>query len=85
MGNLTIIGCWLSLLILILAGPLGILLAVLNHRAVSRQRALLDAVDLSRLSDAQRMRWQSYDSRLQRSQSLSVEQEREISHWPKSQ
>ena len=85
MVNLTTIGCWLSLLILILAGPLGILLAVLNHRAVSRQRALLDAVDLSRLSDAQRMRWQSYDSRLQRKQSLSVEQEREISHWPKSQ
>ena len=85
MGNLTTIGCWLWLLICALAAPLGILLAVLNHRAVSRQRALLDAVDLSRLSDAQRTRWQSYDGRLQRSQSISVEQEREISHWPKSQ
>jgi len=84
-GNLTTIGCWLSLLVLILAGPLGVLLAVMHHRAISRQRALLDAVDLSRLGDAQRMRWQSYDSRLQRSQSLSAEQEREISHWPKSQ
>ena len=85
MGNLTTIGCWLWLLICALAAPLGILLAVLHHRAMTRQRALLDAVDLSHLSDAQRTRWQSYDGRLQRSQSLSVEQEREISHWPKSQ
>ncbi|MEN6545341.1 MAG: hypothetical protein ABFE07_04800 [Armatimonadia bacterium] len=85
MGNLTTIGCWLSLLILILAGPLGVLLAVMYYRAMTRQRALLDAVDLSHLSDAQRMRWQSYDSRLQRNQSLESEQEQEIARWPKAQ
>ncbi len=72
-------GCLLALGGMALAVPIAIWIATIT----SRQKKQLSEVDLSLLSDADRIRWQSYDQQLQKNHALAPTQLAEVQRWPK--
>ncbi len=72
-------GCLLALGGVALAVPIAIWIATVT----GRQKKQLSEVDLSLLSDADRIRWQSYDQQLQKNQALNPTQITEVKSWPK--
>ena len=74
-------GCLLGLLLLPLAPFVAIAIATFK----AREKAAIYAVDIARLSEADRIRWQAFAQKVEQPGGLTVEDMQTVQTWPTKQ